>query len=228
MKKLIYVGFLCLLFSCNKDKCPEPENPNTPDTSRTNTPDSSKYTITIQPGPEGKDALLVFHSPTQNFPDLTFLHARAWKVDGELSLEKSIIQFDYSAIPSGAKITKATLTFFADTVLNTGSLGHSTLNGPNDWTLKRVTQSWNESTVTWNTEPKTDSISIKCASSTSPFQNYEFDLTKWVKDEVANPNAYYGFLMQINNQQPYRAINFCSSDNQIPTSRPKMVIEYIK
>ena len=212
---------LFAICSCKKPHCPEL-------VTTTNLVPAT-HLVTLQPGSAGKDALLSGVYPTQNFGAVTYLHARAWSINSNLSLEKGIIQFDYSSIPTGAKITKATLTFFADTILNTGSVGHSQLSGPNDWTLKSVTQSWNESTVTWNNIPTTDSTNmLQCAASTSNFENYVLDVTSFVQNEISHPTAYFGFLMQINNQNPYRAINFCSSDNQDPTLHPKMVIEYTK
>jgi hypothetical protein len=222
MKKIIYVGLLFVIYSCKKPHCPEPISSNVPLQLRS-------YIVTLQPGSEGKDAHLTSLSPSQNTGASTYLHTRAWTVNGNLSLENGIIQFDYSSIPAGAKITKATLTFFADTILNTGSVGHSQLSGPNNWTLKRVTQTWDESTVTWANTPATDPTNmLQCTASTSAFENYVLDVTSFVQDEIFHPTAYFGFLMQINNQVPYRAINFCSSDNQDPTLHPKMVIEYTK
>jgi hypothetical protein len=205
-------------YSCKKHECPMPDSTTT-----------TVYVATLQPGSEGKDALLSGLSPASNYGNYLSLHARAWTVGGSLSLEKGILQFDYSSIPAGATITKATLTLYADTTENYGTVGHSTLSGPNDWTLKRVTQAWSETSVTWNTEPTTDNVNvIQCAASTSPSQAYVFDLTSWVKDEILNPTSYYGFLMQINNQTPYRAIYFYSSDHPYSSLHPKMVVEYTK
>ena len=166
-------------------------------------------------------------TPDQNRGNTSYFHASAWTTDGTEREERGLIQFDYSSIPAGAIITKATLTLFADTTTFTGSTGHSQLDGPNDWSLRRVTQSWDESTVTWNNAPSTDS-SIYCAPSTSASQAYVLDLTTWVKAEIANPTAYFGFLAEINNKQIYRSINFCTSDNKYPELHPQMVIEYVK
>jgi hypothetical protein len=224
MKKIIYLGLLLSIGACKKPHCPEP----LPTSDSISVPTS--HVITLQPGIEGKDAHLSSLTPTENSGTATFLHVSAWTVNGNLDLTKGIIQFDYSSIPTGAKITKATLTFFADTILNNaGWIGHSQLSGSNDWTLKRVTQAWNESTVTWANAPTTDPTNIlKCATSTSNFENYVLDVTSFVQDEISHPTAYFGFLMQINNEVPYRAINFCSSDNQDVTLHPKIVIEYTK
>jgi len=227
---ICYLFFIVCISSCAKTVCPEPIT--TVDTIKTSTPivitpPSLKTVVTLQPGSEGKDAMINNTGPSQNFSSRTYLHARAWTVNGILSIEKSLIQFDYSIIPAGAVITKATLTFFADTTVDTGSIGHSQLSGPNDWVLKRITQAWEETTVTGNTEPTTDLV-IQCAASTSPWQAYELDVTSWVADEIAHPTSYYGFLMQINNNTPYRAINFCSSDHAYPSLHPKIVIEFTK
>lgn len=232
-----YLLTIICLIACAKPICPEPVSVTTPiivpiittPTVDTTTPKPQRYVVTLQPGSEGKDVVINTNDPTLNYPSRTFLHARAWTSNGNEFVEKGIIQFDYSPIPAGAVITKATLTLFADTTIDIGSVGHSQLSGSNDWVLKRVTQAWDEFTVTWNTEPTTDLNNvIQCAASTSPSQAYHIDVTSWVADEIALPTSYYGFLMQLNNNTPYRAIAFCSSDHQFPSLRPKMVIEYTK
>lgn len=237
MRIIIYILFITTIVSCKKVACPDPViisdtttvsvQPKI-DTSK-NTGSINKYTIVLQPDNTGKDALLSGVNPDQSFPTHSYLHARTWTINGNLSLEKSIIQFDYSSIPADATITKAIVTFFADTTVNTGSIGHSKFGGPNDWTLKRVTQSWSESSVTWNNEPATDlNSSIQCPESTSESQAYELDVTSWVVDEISHPTLYYGFLMQLNSTDHYAAIYFCSTDHQYPALRPKMVIEYTR
>jgi len=154
MKKLIYVGLLLAICSCKKPHCPEP----LPTSDSISVPTS--HVITLQPGSEGKDAFLFTLNPTTNYGYKTYFEAKAWTTNGINTEEKGIIQFDYSSIPAGAKITKATLTLFADTATFTGSIGHSQLSGSNDWTLKRVVQSWDESTVTWNNQPTTDLTNV--------------------------------------------------------------------
>ena len=228
MKITLYLFFIASIVSCGKAICPEPKK-NTDTTAIITTNISNRYTTILQPGIEGKDVVINTNGPTLNYPSRTFLHARAWTNNGVILLEKGIIQFDYSSIPAGAVINKATLTLFADTTIDIGAVGHSQFSGSNDWVLKRVTQAWDEYTVTWNTEPATDLNNvIQCAASTSFSQAYEIEVTSWVADEIAHPTSYYGFLMQINNETPYRAIAFCSSDHTYPPLRPKMVIEYTK
>lgn len=179
IKTILYFIFFGGIFSCKKIDCPVPASSNKA-TVKSNNIDSAKtevkrYVVLLQPGNEGKDAVLSNIYSDQNFSASTYLHARAWTVNGELSLEKSIIQFDYSSIPANANISKAILILYADTTLNTGSLGHSQL-GSNDWVLKRVIQPWNEATVTWNNQPKIDLTSeIQCLASTSPSQSYVLD-----------------------------------------------------
>lgn len=228
---------MCIL-SCAKPICPEPQT--TSNTTAIIAPITiidttavqavkQKYVIVLQPGSEGKDAIINTIGSSVGHASQTYLPTRAWTVSGTYLLENSIIQFDYSSIPEGAVINKATLTLFADTTLDIGSLGHSQLSGSNAWSLKRVTQAWEESTVTWNTQPTTDLNNIiQCAASTSASQEYSIQLTSWVADEIAHPTSYYGFLMEINNDTPYRSIVFCSSDNPYPQLRPKMAIEYTK
>ena len=234
MKKTIYslgivAAFLVLnLSSCKKQDTPAP---TTQPEGTTTTPGS--YTVTLQPGAEGLDAVVNSNNPTANYGNDVSEAIEAWTQSGANRIQRSLIDFDYSSIPTGATITKATLTLYADTTTNysAGSVpvGHSQLSGSNAWNLSRVTSAWNEQTVTWNTMPTIDATTtLSLPASTSVSESYTIDLTTFVKAEIANPTAYYGFMMNLVIESPYRAVYFYSSDGKYPTLHPTMVVEYTK
>ena len=230
MKKVIYsvsiIAVVIIIFSCKKSEDPIPVGPETPS-------NPSSYTVTLQPGAEGADAVINALNPSTNYGNVPFLAIEAWTQSGSTRIQRSLIDFDYSSIPAGATITKATLTVYADTTYNysAGSvpLGHSQLSGSNAWNLSRVTSAWNEQTVTWNAMPTIDATTtLSLPATTSASESYSIDVTAFVKDEIANPTTYYGFLMNLETEVPYRAVYFYSSDDSHAAVHPTMVIEYNK
>jgi len=225
MKKsfLFVIPFVIVFFACSKARCPKPASDNTP----------QAYTITLQPGAEGKDAVVNTFNPTTNYGNTVFEAIEAWTQGGSNRIQRSLIDFDYSTIPAGATITSAKLTLYADTTYNysAGSVppGHSQLSGSNAWNLARVTSAWDEQTVTWNTMPSIDAKSyLSLPASTSASESYSIDVTTFVKDEIANPTIYYGFLLYLVTEIPYRAVYFYSSDGSYAALHPVLAIEYTK
>jgi Secretion system C-terminal sorting domain len=103
---------------------------------------------------------------------------------------------------------------------------HHTLSGPNNFWIERVTANWNELNVTWNNQPPTSNVNrVSMPASTSPTENYlNTNVTQLIKDMISQNN--FGFMLRLDNEDPYRAINFCSSDHTNPNLRPKLSITY--
>lgn len=227
---LFFIPVVISCFACSKARCPKPVSA---DTTTITTTIPQAYSITLQPGTGGKDAVINVYNPTTNYGNVPFLAIEAWTQNGSNRIQRSLIDFDYSSIPSGASITSALLTLYADTTYDysAGSvpLGHSQLSGSNAWNLTRVTSAWDEQTVTWNTMPSIDSKSyLSLPASTSASEPYSIDVTTFVKDEIANPTIYYGFLLNLVTEIPYRAVYFYSSDDSHTELHPKLVINYTK
>src|SRR5262249_35786347 len=139
----------------------------------------------------GKDALIADCVPcgydTSNWglhPDFA---AAAWTNMGNPSNERSLVQFDLSSIPPSAQITSALLSLFHNPT-PASAPGHSQLSGPNDALLQRITSTWDEMTVTWNTQPTTTTQNqVTLPPSTSATQDYtNIDVTALVQDMVNN------------------------------------------
>lgn len=210
---LSFLTFLLLFQGCAKHKCPE----------------TQLYTMVLAAGVSGKDTRVDNYQPNTAFNDAESLMAAAWTINGNSTMFRSFIDFDYSSIPPGAEIQKATLQLFADT-LNQGPMGHghSTLSGENSFYVKHVTSSWNEATLTWNTQPSADDINeVLAPASSSPEENYSLDVTAMVKDQVRHPNNYFGFLLILANENYYRGVSFCSGSYPDPSRHPQLVVEYL-
>lgn len=155
---------------------PTPTPTSTPTPTPTSTPTATPTNVTLG---SVADAFIEEDNPTKNNDtdsDMT--------VDGEAGkANRALVQFDVSAIPSGANVTSATLTLCYPSNPSGGSQGHV-------HELRMVTSAWNESTVTWDTQPTasgsvTDSITVPTSSQCMTF-DVTSDVQAWVDDDTTN------------------------------------------
>lgn len=129
--------------------------------------------------------------------------------------QRSYILLPIDSIPANREVIYARLIMY----LVSGS-------GTNASYLRKVTSTWTESTVTWNTQPTsttTGQISI-ATNTTAGFKT--FDVTAFVKSWYANPTTNYGLLLikQSEALSFYGAMNFASSDYTTVSQRPRLEV----
>lgn len=189
----------------------------------------SQQTIELQPDPiAGKDTYIHGTSGymNDNFGDVNQLPVTSWTFSSTPGTIRSLVQFDYSQIPAGAQILNAELSLYAiDSQVGHGQ--HSTLSGSNSAWIERITSPWNESTVSWNTQPATTTLNrVALTASVSQTQNYTgIDVTNLVED-MLNSSSNFGFMIKLQTEEYYRRLNFCSSDHTNGLLRPKLIISY--
>jgi hypothetical protein len=184
----------------------------------------AQITVTIQPSSlDGKDAYVFEKNPTSNYGTSHELFSFAWTFSGTPFLSKSFIKFDLSQLPANATITDAQLSFYHNAT--SSSAGQA---GTNSCELKKVTSTWDESTINWNNQPSTTSIGkVVIPTSTSATQDHtNINITTFAKDWYLNPNTNFGFEMDIINKTPLASMKFCSSDYSTASKRPKLSITY--
>src|ERR1043165_3873061 len=190
---------------------------------------AQQYSLILQPDSAcGKDALLhgLISERSVNYGQNAQFMANAWTYGGTPGRVRSVIEFDLASIPPGAIIDSAYLSLYA-WGLPTGSGPHSSLTGSNIAWLRRVTSSWNESTVNWYTQPTATTMNqVTVPPSTSPSEDYRINVTPLVQDMVLYPTGSFGFLFMLQTEAYYRRLNFCSSDHSDPLKRPKLEIFY--
>jgi len=176
---------------------------------------------------DGKDVYLRSLSPNTNYGTDPSYGAQAWTNAGNDVIARDVIEFDISSIPSGAIITDAKLSLYQDLTSSRGQ--HSTLSGSNVSWLQRITSPWDEMTVTWNTQPTTDTTNqVTLPESTSPDEDYlDIDVTALVQDMIDNPSSGFGFMIRHQTEIPYRRLIFASSDNSNPNLYPKIKVIYL-
>ncbi|PKP04001.1 MAG: hypothetical protein CVU11_06480 [Bacteroidetes bacterium HGW-Bacteroidetes-6] len=131
---------------------------------------------------------------------------------------RSLIKLPMDSIPADVEIVEAKLLLFGS--------AHS---GSNASYLQRVTSNWDESTVTWDTQPSavTDNqISLSQTASTN--ENKEIDVTTFTTLWYTGAYDDYGFLLIKQNESTLGVMNFGSSDNTTASLRPVLQVVYRK
>jgi hypothetical protein len=188
-------------------------------------------TFVVQPDSlEGIDAFIEYW-PYNEYSDRNFgMHpefsASAWTSSGVPLAVRSLIKFNLASISTDAEIISARLYLYSvDNTVN--GPGHSTLSGSNAFILQKVTSDWDESLVTWNTQPSaTEEGQILLPASDSALQDYIINITDLVQGMVNDPLTNFGMMIKLEQERYYRRILFASSDHDQQTKHPKLEISY--
>lgn len=95
---------------------------------------------------------------------------------------RSFISFDLTALPANAEIVSARLSLFGLPSYYTIPQGNQ---GANNLLIQRVLGDWNQTTVTWNTQPATTTsgqVELPQTSATFNFDVINVDVTQLVQD----------------------------------------------
>jgi PEP-CTERM motif-containing protein len=188
-------------------------------------------TLSIQPGPEGKDAKVDRYSPDTNSPDNPWIHTQ-WATNFN-SQDYGYYQFDFTLDPA-AVITEARLIFHQNFRSSTGG---DWVGSPSYFTLESVAGAWSEDTITWNNQPGLDQVlEANRAIDPNPLDPYgieniltvEYVITGLVQDwnSGARPNygvRYYMSQPRFANAQDHYVI---ASDALQVDLRPELLITY--
>lgn len=187
---------------------------------------SKKSIVTLQPNAdEGKDAWIFDLHPDNNYGAHTDIAAMTWTNSGTVTKVRGLIQFDFSAVPENAIIDSVKLTLYGYHSPSNGN--HSRTGDSNISTLQRVTQRWDELTVTWNNQPASTNIGeVILPESISETQNYILDVTESSKFMIENPSQNFGYIIKLSTEECYRSLVFASSDNKNNSLHPRMDIYY--
>ena len=184
-------------------------------------------------GTAGKDSFINQGAATTNFGTHASLEVGEWS--GGVSLSRSIIEFDFSTIPTGSIISSVTASLWIST-------DDATTNLTQRW--YRLKRAWVEAEVTWNEYSSGNSWQTAGAGGANDRDSSdsgrktiahtatgEVQWTDWDIDEIeamvgAGPAwTNNGFLIKDDLESNHRWI-YKSSDNATAAERPKMVIEY--
>lgn len=148
---------------------------------------------------------------------------------------RTVLNFNgINSIPQNAVITKAELKLHGwSSPTMTITVGNSYYpgspyfsSGSNEMLIKRITQSFHYPTVTWNTQPTTDTPVVMTRPSQKQYEDdLQVDVRKLVQDMVTK-QEFYGFMMMMQNETLYRSFGFHSCFAENPAKRPQLEITY--
>ncbi|NNC84196.1 MAG: DNRLRE domain-containing protein [Flavobacteriales bacterium] len=189
--------------------------------------------LILQPdGTDGKDAMIWaapnFGTNDNNYGSSDQLVLNAWTNSTVPDTIRALVEFDLSSVPVGSSITYALLSFYNNASGASHNGQHQNLDGTNEWEINRAIESWDEDEVTWENKPAYSSAGqILMSASSSPDQDYiDTDVTDMVQDMVDHPELNFGFYLKLQNETPYKALVFASSEHETPEIRPRLILQY--
>jgi N-acetylneuraminic acid mutarotase len=163
--------------------------------------------------PSTADSYVYQQTATTNYGTGTLMYAQARTGQAR----RSLVQFDISSIPSGSTINSATLELYATAVS-----GSQTLN------VHRITGTWTETGVTWNTMPTlTSTADASIAGGTGAGWRI-WDVLPVVQGWANGTNTNYGFIVKCNLETGLTAITYTFATKEYATTslRPILRINY--
>jgi len=120
------------------------------------------------------------------------------------------------------------LLFFPDGNPETHQYNSSV--GANEFLVRRVVQDWDESTVTWDTQPSvspTDSIEVGPSSTMPSTEDYVVDISPMVAGWLCGGLEHFGVsLRQSNEGIVFRRVTFTTREWAVESERPSIRLQY--
>jgi hypothetical protein len=171
--------------------------------------------LILQPGAEGKDAMVSIMEPTVNYGNYRYLMVNF----GPATEVRALVAFEGLSAISGATINSAYFDLWIDTANSTDY----------DFGVYRVTASWEESSVTWQNQPAFVAepyATIKVSGAAGG--PYTWDVKTLVQEWAAGTYVNYGLLLKrVDMQYPTNWPYFCSSDNTNSSYHPRLRVDYV-
>lgn len=193
--------------------------------------------MSFQPGPEkGKDAMISNLEPDKNFGahkyfEATFLTEPVLTV---MRSNRSLLFFDMTGLPEGAKINKAVLRLVYEKPIPFDEKEYPTVQPAAGITwygavLQQIIEPWEENGVTWNKQPKTmDANQVFIPPFIRNTNVIELDITKLIVSTFEKPAPNHGMLFRLWPEDRFPGFRFASSDYPEPSWRPRLTVTYTK
>lgn len=176
----------------------------------------------------GVDALIWnapgFSNGTTNYGDNDAIGAHAWTNTGIPDTGRTLLYFDLGVLPAGTNLTGAYLSLWSNPTTAYAGGQSSSLSGPNNGLIQRITSPWDELSVTWMTRPTVTTLNQVVTPPTAGLYGdlLNIDVTPLVTDMLANPSTSFGFQLRLQDEAFYRSLVFTSSDAVDPTRAPRL------
>ncbi|MBX2998999.1 MAG: DNRLRE domain-containing protein [Caldilineaceae bacterium] len=188
---------------------------------------SSLTCLVLQPGPTpGKDSYIRQDNQDEKRGGDTELRVKS--ETGKLN--RTLLEFDLSAIPANATVSSAVLSLYVKEVRD----GNMTI------ATHQITNSWTESEVTWKARNRAQNLlwtnlggdynaaTVSSAVFIKDMKNFwaNWDITPLVGPWISNPATNFGVLLESSVTNPKSEVRFRSSDDGTAAQRPKLEICY--
>jgi hypothetical protein len=135
-----------------------------------------------------------------------------------------------NSIPSNAVILDAKLRLYGvPSSMHTPNSSYpgSPFTTTNEGWVKRVTGTWSNTSVTWNSQPATTSANQVAIPKSDSQWNWHttLNVTNLVKD-IQSSGQNSGFMFMLQNEQPMRHTEFASSNHTDSTLWPELEVTY--
>ena len=202
----------------------------------TQTTTAAQNSLTLNDASVIKDAMIGLNNHPNgsqtaynNYSTYPRVSMHAWTYSGATMFKCSVMRFLFDEIPLGSHVVSATLYFYSDPTITSPSSaeGNSQLSGTNEFYIERITEAWNDLTVTWNNQPATTTDNrLLIPASVSTTENIQINMTDMVQYWVDKPELNYGIKMFLQTEVRYRSRNYGSMEHTNTSIHPKLVIEY--
>jgi hypothetical protein len=178
-------------------------------------------TVTIQPdGTMGQDTFdgSYLNNQTVNFGSFTQMQIGRESSVGNIS--RGYIKFDLSTIPSNSNVTSADIVLYKH-----GNEG----TGTRVYDVHRITQTWDENTLTYQTRPSfnpTPTVSKSIDIGFVTPDTITFSVTNDVNAFVNGTYPNYGWVIKLQNESINGYILVKSSEETTVSYRPKLAVTY--
>ncbi len=171
-------------------------------------------TSTIQPST--KDAYLVQNNPTLNTGSFDTVFVSRDSDGDEL---QPLVEFSMASVPFGATIDSALFGLYIDNNLFNTNIRMQ---------VERVTSTWTQMGVTWDTRPSITTTDATTADSGTADSGWiEWNITNMVDDWVNQGTLNQGVLIEhITGASPEGTVEFFSREYATASLRPRLVVIY--
>ncbi|MBR4498711.1 MAG: DNRLRE domain-containing protein [Bacteroidales bacterium] len=160
-----------------------------------------------------------------NYNNYEYIRTWRWTHSGKPTYVRALFDIDISQIPSDAIIEYATLEL-KGVDHNTNLTEHNPSYKSNASWLELVTEYWDETQVTWNTQPASSSIyRVELENSSSRTQNYSVDITDLISRMISDTSVH-GLMLRLKQEERYTRMTFASPFYSIDSLRPFVSIKY--
>ena len=175
---------------------------------------STQY-ITLQPGSEGKDSGVSSLFSLMNYGDSSSF----FNAGNQIAIVRAYIEFDLSSVPVNAMITDTDLMLY-----------HGNTSGTTNFSIGayKITESWEEGTITYSSQPSYFSEAEYSNSVTAGNTEWEsWDIDALVQSWLDGTFTNNGVVLKATDESSLDTIAvFRPSDYSNASYRPKLVIDY--